>query len=232
MCLLFIAITGKHSITSGKNNPSPFLAERVPHFLSLQKKVGRLFVIGAPFLSTVGTGALSFPCRKTWDFPSHLKQVFLLLSEQVCLLFLNETGVPSISCKVGVPPRYQNKGRFSSLLVKQFFFLFFPRAALCNAYIPHLLVWAPSFPKCRFRLLVSLLRDSIYSARTRFDAEVGKIFASETCTKQDVTSQKTVICAGKFIIKNYVGRRLTALQLIRIKDYQCEVTVSEVTLSV
>jgi len=122
VCLLFIAITGKYSITSEKNNPSPFLAERVPHFLSLQKKVRPLFVIGAPFLSIVGPGELSFPCRKTWDFPSHLKQVFLLLSEQVCLLFLNETGVLSISCKVGVPLRYQNKGPFSSLLEKQFFF--------------------------------------------------------------------------------------------------------------
>ena len=79
-----------------------------------------LFVIGAPFLSTVGTGALSFPCRKTWDFPSFLKQVFLLLSEQVCLLSLNETGVPSISCEVGVLLRYQNKRPFSSLLEKQF----------------------------------------------------------------------------------------------------------------
>jgi len=122
VCLLFIAITGKYSITSGKNNPSPFLAERVPHLLSLQKKVRPLFEIGVPFLSTIGTGAVSFPCRKTWDFPSHLKQVFLLLSEQVCLLFLNETGVASISSKVGVPLRYQNMRRLSSLLEKQFFF--------------------------------------------------------------------------------------------------------------
>ena len=199
MCLLFIAITGKYSITSGKNNPSPFLAERVPHLLSLQKKVRPLFEIGVPFLSTIGTGAVSFPCRKTWDFPSHLKQVFLLLSEQVCLLFLNETGVPSISSKVGVPLRYQNMRRLSSLLEKQFFF--FPRAALCKAYIPHLFVWAPSFPKCKLRLLVSLLRDSTYSAKTRFDVEVGKIFASETCTKQDVTSQKTVIAQGNLSLR-------------------------------
>lgn len=154
-----------------------------------------LFVIGAPFLSTVGTGALSSPRRKTWDFPSYLKQVFLLLSEQVCLLFLNETGVPSISCEVGVPLRCQNKRLFSFLLEKQ---SPHPRkAALCKAYFPHLFVWAPSFPKFILRLLVSLLRDSFYSTITRIDAEVGKIFASKTCTKQDVTSQKTVFCAGK-----------------------------------
>jgi hypothetical protein len=138
---------------------------------------------------------------KNLRLPFFLKQVFLLLSEQVCLLFLNETCVPSVSCKVSVPLRYQNKRPFSSLLGKQF--PFFPRPALCKAYFPHMFVWAPSFPKFILRLFVSLLRDSIYSPITRFDAEVGKIFASETCTKH-VTSQKTVICAGKFTIKNYV----------------------------
>jgi len=86
-----------------------------------RKKLLLLFVIGAPFLSTVGTGAFSFPCRKTCDFPSYPKQVFLLFSEQVCLLFLNEIGAPSISCELGVPLRCQNKRPFSSLMEKQFF---------------------------------------------------------------------------------------------------------------
>jgi hypothetical protein len=70
VCLLFIAITGKHSITSGKNNPSPFLAETLPPFPTLQKKLLLLF-------STVGT------------------ERFLFLAEKLATSS-SETGVPII----------------------------------------------------------------------------------------------------------------------------------------
>lgn len=159
--------------------------------------------------------SLSLHCRN--------RSTFFSLPKNLGLPFFSETGVPII-VGASVPPLpernrcafYFLRSGCSSSLPEQASLLFLageaippspPRAALCKAYFPHLFVWAPSLPKCRLRLPVSLLRDSIYSAMARFDAEVGKILASETCTKQDVTSQKTVICARKFIFKNYVERR-------------------------